>query len=661
MQSLSILALAGIALAAKCIPKGDPFAIVDKQEWVNPDDMTWADFTPPPGTNWSDPTRKGAARNFNIALVLLDYDDQPFVITQPAGSTVFGNPQPLAANVPHDDVPAFYRDLLNTPSDINQGHTLHEYWMEDSAGKYGVDLTAFGAYRMPNRAFQYGIDDWMNPGSCPGNATCNVDIRTDGLNLWREDVGDDVADAFELVFILSAGQDESGTWQEFGIMKWADSDDVPDAFGPPADIRDDDDPNSGTTRYVPWTSWASAASIWPNAGGGSSTQAESSGMGVYAHELSHLLDIGDNYNNPYGDPLRRSFTGSWSMMSRGSFNGPGGPHTRWQIPAMQGAAMGSLHTVRDKYQLGLMDEGKLLRLSRDGLAASGLVIARLTARSVESNLMGLRVQMGEDLAPACDTETDVFCDGGGYDNYEMEVVDRMGADSFQPDAGVMLSKSKDEDRQPFQWMIDANPEDIALVDYVSPSGEEVMITLGDYRQLADALFHAGTRSGSAYEHVDEANGLHFYVLGVQRDKEGVLSYVVGVRALAGSGASEFGVTLKEGHPIGGRGNTPTTKGVFCSFDLTNSGSYVEGGEHPDDASEYLGSDIFRLEASVNGEGWRVEVPNALVAAKFGETVSANVAVGATEDAEVEGVVTLTVTSESDGEVKATAECRVSKE
>ena len=56
----------------------------------------------------------------------------------------------------------------------------------------------------------------------------------------------------------------------------------------------------------------------PNAGGGSSTQAESSGMGVYAHELTHLLSIGDNYNNPYGVPLRRAYTGIWSMMSRSS-------------------------------------------------------------------------------------------------------------------------------------------------------------------------------------------------------------------------------------------------------------------------------------------------------------------------------------------------------
>ena len=41
--------------------------------------------------------------------------------------------------------------------------------------------------------------------------------------------------------------------------------------------------------------------MWPSASGNSSTEAESSGMAVYAHELSHNLSIPDNYNNPFGD------------------------------------------------------------------------------------------------------------------------------------------------------------------------------------------------------------------------------------------------------------------------------------------------------------------------------------------------------------------------
>jgi M6 family metalloprotease-like protein len=256
----ALLAIVGFALAVPCTPPGDPFAILDRQDWVNPDDMVSSDFIKPPGTNWSDPSRRGSSRNFNIALVAVDYPDDAgkFIVTQPPESTIFGNPQPVAANIPRSDVPAFYRDLLNKPSKTNDYHTLHEYWMEDSAGLFGVDLTAFGAYQMPFNSWQYGIDDRFNPGACPVNQRCNLNIRTDALGAWRAAVGNETADSFELVFILSAGQDESSTWQEFGPMRWASPEDVPPEFGPPVG----NGTNYATTRYVPWTSFAAAATLW---------------------------------------------------------------------------------------------------------------------------------------------------------------------------------------------------------------------------------------------------------------------------------------------------------------------------------------------------------------------------------------------------------------
>ncbi|KAK8861941.1 secreted metallopeptidase [Apiospora arundinis] len=670
------LLAADLAWAAPC-STDDPFKVLDAQKWVNPDDMTWADFKPPPGVDWADPSRKGSERNFNIALVTIDYADRPFVVTSAGpNATIYGNPVAASAsNIQRKDVPAFYRDLLNRPGDVNRGHTLHEYWMQDSLGRYGVDLTAFGAYAMPAKSFEYGIEDRMNGRGgqyCPRGYRCDRDIRADALGLWRADVGDAMAASFELVFILSAGQDESSTWQEFGEMKFQSRDDVPDAFGPPPGLDNgggnggnDTLPNWAKTRYVDWSSWAAASNIWPNAGDGSSTQAESSGMGTYAHELSHLLGIGDNYNNPYGNPLRRAFAGPFSMLDRGSFNGPGGPHSRWQIPATEGGSMGSLHSLRDKAQLGLVSNASILHLSREGLATSGLVVATVTARAVDpgpSGLMGLRVDMDADRSPACDIATDVLCDGGGYNHYHVEVVDRMGADSFQPDHGVLLSKTtNDGNTQPFMWTIDANPQDIGLVDFVRPNGTKAYITMGDYRQLLDALFHAGTRSGSQFEHVDEANRLHFYVVDVHRDSSSeILSYTVAVRSLDGSGGkSQHSVKLATGSAKGGN---PTAGGVTCAFELSNTGTFAgkDDASHPDNAAAYLDSDVFRLSAAVEGAGWRVEVPNALAAVKFGEKTMAKVAVGASSDAAASAVVTLTATSESDGKVVATAKCSVSK-
>lgn len=667
MRSSTAVALLGATVlgalgeAKTCIPRGSPFDIVDPQNWVNPDDMTWADFKAPPGTNWSDPSQKGTDRNFNIALVVFDFEDMPFTISQSPNSTIFGNPQPAAHSIPREDVPAFYRDLLNTPNELNRGHTLHEYWREDSRGIFGVDLTSFGPYRLSGLSYQYGVDGSFNPRACPQGRTCSLNIRTEAQRIWRAAVGDEVADSYEMIFVLLAGQDESSTWQEFGQMMFDRKEDVPDSFGPPPGTNGVKTlPNYAATRYVEWTSWAAASTFWPNAGGGISIQCESSGMGTYAHELSHLLNIGDNYNNPYGVPLRRAYTGPWSMLSRGSFNGPGGPHKRWHIPSLQGGALGSLHTLRDKNVLGVLTEEQLTTVSSEEIEEAGVIVAQLTARSVDSGLMGIRVNMDGDRSPSCNINNDVFCDGGGYDAYTVEVVDRMGADSFTPDSGVLISKIKDANSAPFQWVIDANPQDIELLDFIRPNGTRAMITLGDYRQLSDALFHAGTRSGSEFEHIDAPNGLHFYVLDIHRNDVGVLSYSVGVRSLNSTASGSYGVELAQGQAVGSRKHTPTGEGVWCSFDLTNKGTVEASSNLGEKVAALAGSDIYRLEAKIEGAGWRVEVPNTLVAAKFGETVSANVAVGASAEADGEGIVTLTVKSESDESVAATAECRVSK-
>ena len=73
----------------------------------------------------------------------------------------------------------------------------------------------------------------------------------------------------------------------------------------------------------------------------------------------------------------------WDMMSRGSFNGPGGQHTRWQIPPTQGAALGAQHNMRNKRFLNFIDDDDILRLNRSGLAQTGLAVAEVKAREVD--------------------------------------------------------------------------------------------------------------------------------------------------------------------------------------------------------------------------------------------------------------------------------------
>ncbi|AGZ41530.1 hypothetical protein AFR_16240 [Actinoplanes friuliensis DSM 7358] len=622
--------------AARTFAAGGPRA-VDPQNYELPDTMTWEDYRPTPGTDWSDPSVPGSVENFKGALVLVDFPTQPFVVTQPAASTIYGNPSGVH-DLARADVPGFYRDFLNKPGELNRGHTIHEYWMEDSGGRYGIELGSFGVYQMPAEGYEYGIESSMQRGmGCPAGHTCGRDLRRDARAAWIADVGEDVAAGYDFIFFLAAGQDESATWQEFGQMKFTTKEDVSDAFGPPDELL----PNWNNTRYVDWTSWAASSAIWPNATNGSSLQAESSGMSTYAHEFSHILGVGDNYNNPYSVPARRDYSGPWEMLSRGTFNGPGGPHSRWLIPGTAGSSMGAQHMLRNKMKLGIIADDKVLRLSREDLATSGVVVARLTARAVEPGargLSGINVTLdGGDRSPACTTATDPFCDGGGYDNYTVEVVDRMGFDSFTPDAGVLLAKTKDEDAAPFIWTVDANPQDIDKVDFVRPDGTPQKMTIGDYRQLSDALFHAGTDSGSEYEYVDTANRLHFYVLDLQRDRRGVLSYTVAVRSLDGAGPQARDVTALPA--LAAAGSSGWSR---CRIPVRNTGG---------------GPDVLRI-ATGAVEGWTSTLPRAVIDVAAGRTKLVDVYVQHTGGAARTAKIPVTVTSESDPSVNATTSCRV---
>jgi hypothetical protein len=324
------------------------------------------------------------------------------------------------------------------------------------------------------------------------------------------------------------------------------------------------------------------------------------------------------------------------------------------IPAVGGSSMGAQHMLRNKLKLGIVDEANVLRLSREALAGSGVIVAKVTARAVQpgaDGLSGVNVAFGTgDLSPACDTSTDPLCDGGRYNNYTVEVIDRMGFDSFTPDAGVLVAKTKNADNAPFIWTVDANPQDIDKVDFVRPDGTPVKMTIGDYRQLADSLFHAGTDSGSEYEFVDQANRLHFYVLDVQRDRRGILSYTVAVRSLDGAGPQRRGVVVYPTFAIAPRGGW-----ARCVLALRNTGAAAPVGGHPDDVTAFAGSDVYRLTASA-GRGLSTWLPNGLATARFGQTVLAQVYVK--KDGGRGGTVALTATSESDPTKKATTTCRV---
>jgi M6 family metalloprotease-like protein len=662
--SLECRAAAAIVLSSATLFGAQTPALppIDPQQVQDQDNMTWEDYHPIPGHNWADPSLK-PKREFHMALVAIDFPDQPFVITRPKGSDPFGNPQ--IDPVPREQVPQFYSDFWLKPGAVNHGQTINGFWMEQSRGKFGITkLDPFGPYRMPREHWWYGLaENRAQSNDTPDGSRAAGSLDGDCDRLWRADKGD-LRENYDAILRIYAGYDETGVWQEFGEMKFQSTNDIPVEWGNPnPEMR-----RWIPSRYVPWTSWLAGSQLW---GVSSIHQGENSG--TITHELGHFaFRIGDLNNNPYIQPYRRVAVGPWDIMDRGSFNGPGGPHTRWKVPANAGAAMPAGFMVRNRLENEFITRDQVLMLNRNGLAKSGLAVATVTARAVDplpNTFAGITVTLDgaapQDHTPVDDPNTNALSAGiPNFNFYSLEVVQRIGYDSFCPDNGILIAKNKNQEGRNggsnsfsgFIWVIDAHPENINVADYIQPgTGKKVMRTVADYRQLNDAAFHAGLNSGSLYEWEDVPNRLHFYIIDLQKDTQGIMSYTLGVRSLDGSGPQQRGVELSG--PANQAVQTANTK---CSFSLKNSGtpSATDATLHWRDFNEYLTSDIYRLSVSVEGQGWSAQIQNALVTAKFGQT--ATVPVFVTHEAGSSGSarVTLKAVSESDPTKVATATCTV---
>jgi hypothetical protein len=244
-----ILALLGaiVALAAATAPATAQSPVldpIDSQQWVDQGVLTWADYLPVPDERpeFYDYSVDGSQNQYRTVIILIDYPDQPFLISQPAGSHPFGNPQPGWTPVAPEDVNQWMYEYYAVPNEYNGGRTLHGYWMEDTHGRIGVDVEVFGPYTMPANSFEYGMASDFNGAvgtqansSCPAGFTCNRNIRTAGLAAWQADTGcaSLASCGYNNGFYVTAGHDESSTWQEFGEMLWTDRTQVPAEFGPP--------------------------------------------------------------------------------------------------------------------------------------------------------------------------------------------------------------------------------------------------------------------------------------------------------------------------------------------------------------------------------------------------------------------------------------------
>ena len=504
----------------------------DPRSWELPEEMSWTDYRPIPGVRYLAGGNE-PPKTLRAALILGDFQDQRFRVVEntidPTGQRGLGLSDPAQFWVDY---------LFNTtdPESYNRGHTVGEYWLENSYGLIGVEAEAFGPYTLSGNMYEYGIPDFGSSEDCPEGGDCTTrdfDAELTAMSAADVTTAQQENGEFDFRFLLHAGYDESGVWLNFGQMLFATKEAVTEEFGPPAHPQHR---NWATTRYVDWTSFFAAQQIWSRAlPGALSTQGESDGGSTYAHELSHILGVLDNYNNPYAEDPKRAYAGPWDMMSRGTFNGPGGPWERWQIPPTEGGTMGSHHMLRNKIRMGFIPPSEARTITQADLTAAGAIKVDILQRESppavgdQGLYSGIRIALGQDRS-SCDN-AEPLCDGGGYDYYDVEVVNRQGFDSFLPDHGVLIAKTKTADEAPFIWVVDAFPKDIRKVDYVRADGKKFFYTVGDYRQLADAAFHYGRAPKTKSRYVDKANGVAFNVVGMRRQK-GRLIYEVAVQSLA---------------------------------------------------------------------------------------------------------------------------------
>jgi hypothetical protein len=101
--------------------------------------------------------------------------------------------------------------------------------------------------------------------------------------------------------------------------------------------------------------------------------------------------------------------------------------------------------------------------------------------------------------------------------------------------------------------------------------------------------------------------------------------------------------------------------TLCSFTLTNTGKAetTPTSLHPQDATAYLNSDIYRLSVSVDGKGWSAQLSDALAAVQFGGSILVPVYASQRSGSSTSAKVTLKAVSESDPTIMATATCVVS--
>ena len=230
-----------------------------------------------PGPDYSDPSDPAdASKKWRVALILVDYPDRPFTISQPAGSTIFGTPSALAHSVPRDAGAAVLRRLPQQAAGAEQlpdhepvldGGLLRQVRRRARAVRpvpAAAEVLPVPHRQLPERDRRLPEPDAGDPNRTP----CNQNFFNAARGAWEADVpARPSARRSTTASTSPRARTRARPGRSSARCASPTQDAVTDAFGPKAIDPLHPRGNWATTRYIPWTSWAAAANIWPSAGG----------------------------------------------------------------------------------------------------------------------------------------------------------------------------------------------------------------------------------------------------------------------------------------------------------------------------------------------------------------------------------------------------------
>ena len=443
-------------------------------------------------------------------------------------------------------------------------------------------------------------------------------------------------------------------------------DEVPDQGGRPGRSLGQPRPDQAELGHEPLRAVDVVARRRAAVGHSSIRQGESSG--TITHEIVHTFGVGDNNNNPYVTPYRRVGSGPWDVMDRGSFNGPGGPHMRWVVPAHAGRRDARRHDAaqQDRHGLHLRRAGGARQPRRAGelrprrsptCRASAHGRARragtLTGHPVASTVPRRRPDAGlrHQHRPAVRRRA-------GCNYYSLETVQRIGDDSFTPDNGVLIAKNKtaratDPAATPASpGSIDANPQDMNKVDFLQ--ARTTRRSCARSPTTASSTTRCSTpapNSGSQYEYVDAANRLHFYVLDrpARRERRAVVRRRRSARSTARARTRAASRVARRRRALNPRRQLVHVQAHQHRRRRATDRRPAPAGR----PTASFDTDVYRLSAR-RSRACRSQLTNALAAVKSGEQRRRP---GLhRRPRQPRDTVTLTATSESDPTKTATAPC-----